>query len=101
MSNFAWKIDFFNCLKKSKYFENLSAKNRTFVKLPERIKISQICLEKSNFFYPDPRPLRFQTRLTPPASHIPHYAAGKPPISFLPTSNKINPKAIIAVTTVT
>src|SRR6218665_2298758 len=72
------------CLKKSKFFVNLPEKIEIFRQFPWRNRnFSSICLQKSKFFsgkieifrkfpwknqiffYPDPRPPRFQTRLTP------------------------------------
>src|SRR6218665_2072171 len=62
MSNFCLENRFFlNCLKKSKFFENLPEKNRNF---------SKFAWKNPKFFDPDPRPPRFQTRLTPLA--LPH-----------------------------
>src|SRR6218665_3046333 len=62
MSNFCLENRFFlNCLKKSKFFENLPEKNRNF---------SKFAWKNPKIFDPDPRPPRFQTRLTPLA--LPH-----------------------------
>src|SRR6218665_4079216 len=54
------------CLEKSKFFENLPGKIEICIKLPGIIEISlKFEWKNRNFFDPDPRPPRFQTRLTP------------------------------------
>src|SRR6218665_598740 len=52
MRSFAWKIDFFNCLKNLNSFENLPEKNRNFSKISlEKPKFVKKNLpEKSKFF---------------------------------------------------
>ena len=54
---------FLNCMKKSKLFGDLPGKINFFVKLREKIEIFGKFEWKNRFFYPDPRPPRFQTRL--------------------------------------
>jgi len=54
------------CLKKLKFLTNLPGKVEIFHEIAEKIKISRKFAWKNlNFVDPDPRPPRFQTRLTP------------------------------------
>ena len=58
--------NFFKFPEKSKFFGNLPGKSKFLSEIAWRNRhFSEICLEKLNFFYSDPRPPRFQTRLTP------------------------------------
>src|SRR6218665_2436827 len=72
------KSKFFQiCLEKLKIFVKVPVKNRNFLEIcPEKLIFClSSCLKKSKFFLnfprkskffdPDPRPPRFQTRLTP------------------------------------
>ena len=75
---FAWKIEI-SCqvAEKNEIFRKFAWKNRFFseiclhkrifcVKLPEKTHIFwKFAWKNPNFCYPDPRPPRFQTRLTP------------------------------------
>src|SRR6218665_818121 len=65
---FAWKNRNLSqiCLKKSKFFKNMPGKSIFLMKLPEKVEISlKFSRKNRNFFDPDLRPPRFQTRLTP------------------------------------
>src|SRR6218665_407369 len=54
------------CLEKLKFFKNLLRKIEFLSEIArKKSKLFENLPEKSKFFYPDPRPSRLQTRLTP------------------------------------
>src|SRR6218665_2838064 len=67
MDFFCLEKQFFLLPEKNQNFRKLVCKTRySFVKLPEKIRIfRKFACRNRNFFDPDPRPPRFQTRLTP------------------------------------
>src|SRR6218665_2663485 len=61
MGNFCWKMEtFLNCLKISKFFGYLPGKIDFLQNFLKNRNVSEICLEKSNIFDPDPRPPDFK-----------------------------------------